>query len=631
MISGKKCTVTLAVSLTLALLFTFCFTYLPAFTGMEAAAAHPAYETKLFGSDLVSIDIRADADEWQEMLDNATAEAYISCDVVVNGTLFTSVGVRPKGNTSLTSVAGSDSDRYSFKLEFDHYVDGQTCFGLDKFVVNNIQSDATYMKEYLSYQMMDFLDVPSSLCSFADLSVNGETWGLYLAIEALEESYAARNFGTDYGQLYKPDSQNNRIGGMDREDDNTDGNANGFSGGRGDRPGFGGLQGDTEDGQYGSTDRFGGGFGGRGLQPPGGSSGDTDAASGATEMPGNPPDMHNGTGGGFPGGMPGSSSGGGSDLVYTDSEEDSYSDIFSSAVFSSDSADHQRVITALEHLSEGDELEKYIDVDEVLRYFAVNTVLVNLDSYAGNLKHNYYLYEEDGRLSILPWDFNLAFGGFQGGSASSAVNFPIDTPVSGTTLEERPLIGKLLEVEAYKESYHGYLQELVTGYFDSGLFASTIESLDGLIGELVQNDPTAFYTYDQYQTALVNLEAFGTLRAASIQGQLDGSIPSTSEGQAADASQRIDASSVNLSAMGSQGGGMDGDMDGNPASLPDGGGQFGQGGNMRAGGLPDRGESEAAGGGRLQNGLLLGGSVLLLGGGILFIVFYPRRRRRNIY
>ena len=53
--------------------------------------------------------------------------------------------------------------------------------------------------------------------------------------------------------------------------------------------------------------------------------------------------------------------------------------------------------------------------------------------------HNYYLYEEGGVLSMLPWDYNLAFGGFQTADASGAVNEPIDTPVTGGSLEDRPM------------------------------------------------------------------------------------------------------------------------------------------------------------------------------------------------
>lgn len=36
--------------------------------------------------------------------------------------------------------------------------------------------------------------------------MNGEDWGLYLAVEGVEESFLLRNYGTDYGELYKPDS-----------------------------------------------------------------------------------------------------------------------------------------------------------------------------------------------------------------------------------------------------------------------------------------------------------------------------------------------------------------------------------------------------------------------------------------
>ncbi len=58
-------------------------------------------------------------------------------------------------------------------------------------------------------------------------------------------------------------------------------------------------------------------------------------------------------------------------------------------------------------------------MDEVLRYFVVHNFVVNGDSYTGSMIHNYYLYEQDGKLSMIPWDYNLAFGGFQGSDAAS--------------------------------------------------------------------------------------------------------------------------------------------------------------------------------------------------------------------
>ena len=77
----------------------------------------------------------------------------------------------------------------------------------------------------------------------------------------------------------------------------------------------------------------------------------------------------------------------------------------------------------------------------MLRYFVVHTFVCNGDSYTGSMVHNYYLYEADGVLSMIPWDYNLAFGGFDAGSgAKSVVNSPIDSPVSGGSLEDRPMI-----------------------------------------------------------------------------------------------------------------------------------------------------------------------------------------------
>ena len=46
------------------------------------------------------------------------------------------------------------------------------------------------------------------------------------------------------------------------------------------------------------------------------------------------------------------------------------------------------------------------------------------------------------------------------------------------------------------------------------------------------------------------LEVFCLLRAQSVQGQLEGTIPSTDDGQSADSSSLVDASSVDISAMG---------------------------------------------------------------------------------
>lgn len=72
-----------------------------------------------------------------------------------------------------------------------------------------------------------------------------------------------------------------------------------------------------------------------------------------------------------------------------------------------------------------------------------------------------------------------------------------------------------------------------------------------MISDYIQNDPTAFYTYEEYQAAVAELKELGTLRGESVQGQLDRTIPSTTAGQSAEPDKLIDAFSVDMSALGS--------------------------------------------------------------------------------
>ena len=166
------------------------------------------YESKLFNTDeIMSVDIQMDEEQWNTMLQNASSEEYYTCDVVVNGLKVKNVAIRPKGNTSLSAIAmDPDSDRFSLKLEFDHFVDGQTCYGLDKLILNNNYADATNMKEAIIYDMYQYIGAEASLYNYAKVSVNGEYWGVYLALESVEQSFMLRNFGTQDGELYKPDS-----------------------------------------------------------------------------------------------------------------------------------------------------------------------------------------------------------------------------------------------------------------------------------------------------------------------------------------------------------------------------------------------------------------------------------------
>ncbi len=167
-------------------------------------------------------------------------------------------------------------------------------------------------------------------------------------------------------------------------------------------------------------------------------------------------------------------------------------------------------------------------------------------AYTGSMVHNYYLYEQDGQMSMIPWDYNLAFGTFQSGDASGAVNDPIDTPLSVTGDGSRPMADWILARQEYTQLYHQYFRE----FLDSAGWAAIIEQAYDLIAPYVERDPTKFCTYQEFEAGVQALTAFCTLRSQSVDGQLSGSIPSTNKGQAADSSNLVDASTLSLAQMG---------------------------------------------------------------------------------
>lgn len=582
----RICCVILAFTLMVTVLFMNAETF-----GIEAETTEKGYESRLFDTASVHT-INIIMDDWEDFLSHCTDEEYVQCTVVIDNETYKNVAIRAKGNTSLTQVASYGNDRYSFKIEFDHYDSTKTYYGLDKLCLNNIIQDNTYMKDYLTYQMMNAFGVDAPLCSYVNITVNGEAWGLYLAVEGIEEAFLERNYGNDYGELYKPDSQSmggGRGNGEKFEMEDWSGETENTQEGTRSEEASEGNPGDqTGDSQMRTFGERGAGNmeAPGGFQTEGGMAADEATVPEATvpELPDgksapdfperedmpengnfpeagnaeNMPDMNfpQGTDNGK--GMGGMSSSDVS-LIYSDDNYESYSNIFDNAKTEITDSDKDRLIDSLKQLNENSGIEEVVDVEEVIRYFVVHNFVCNFDSYTGSMIHNYYLYEKDGQMSMIPWDYNLAFGGFVGGSdATELVNYPIDTPVSGGTVESRPMLSWIFAEEEYTELYHQYFSEFISQYFDSGYFSEMIDSVTEMIAPYVEQDPTAFCTYEEFEAGAAALKEFCLLRAESVRGQLDGTIASVSGEQTEES--LVDASEINLSDMGSMNSGKNGGM-----------------------------------------------------------------------
>lgn len=465
----------------------------------------PDYIEKILNKDKITeINIDINKNDWDWLLKNASKKEARSCNITINGTTFYNVGINPKGNSSLSSIASDDTtDRFSFKLDFGAFVEGQTCFGLEKIALNNVFSDKSYMKESLSYDLFKYIGVATPAYAYTNIKLNGEDWGLYLGVEVIEESFIQREFGSSKGNLYKPES-------MDMGGDNAGG----------------GVPNSSQQGKEVKVPKVEvkKKIPNKENEVPKTSDKETPKTSDKEAPKAANEEVQGGRG------MGGMMGGKGADLKYTGDSASNYTTIKEGTVLKNTSDnDFKKVIKMIEHLDNGKDIEKYLDVDEVLRFFAANTFLVNLDGYAGGMFHNYYLYEKDGVFKILPWDLNMSFAGMRVTDGSKAINFPIDVPVTGN-LEDTPLIGKLLEVPKYKELYHSYLMEISEKYINGGVYEDSITKIDILINSYVKKDATSLYTYEEYSKATPMLLTFGLDRAKSIDAQLKEAQPSTTYG-----------------------------------------------------------------------------------------------------
>lgn len=360
----------------------------------QTTSEKTAEYSSIFKKDsVIDIKVELPVNELKDILENPMEEEYKNANVTINGTTVKDVGFRTKGNLTLKSVATSDSDRFSFRIKLDKYVDGQNLLGLDELVVNNMYADPSFMREYLSYEALREIgaDVPETV--FANVYINGESYGFYLCVEAIDDSFLERNFGNNDGNLYKQEKGSN-------------------------------LQ-YNENGNYESYE-------------------------------------------------------------LKEGEDETKADL-------------KNLTKVLSEMTKGEkgDIETVLEVDSALRYIAANTVLGNYDSYSGNMVQNYYLYSQNGKFTVIPWDYNMSFGGF--GVGGDATTIPIDEPVMGVNVENLPLINNLLAVKEYKDKYHQYVSELVS-YLDN--FETRVTGLSNIIRPYVEADTRKFYTMEQFEANL---------------------------------------------------------------------------------------------------------------------------------
>jgi spore coat protein H len=160
-------------------------------------------------------------------------------------------------------------------------------------------------------------------------------------------------------------------------------------------------------------------------------------------------------------------------------------------------------------------LEATFDVDRFLNWLAINTSMVNWDSY-GSLAHNYYLYGApnlDGKLQWIPWDHNLsmqsgAFG--PGGQRGPGGPGAVTTQSARAELfhesvgDQWPLISVLLSDAVYVGTYEAKLALAIEGSFAEEAVAARLRELHTVIAPYV----TGIHGETESHTTISSAAAF---------------------------------------------------------------------------------------------------------------------------
>ena len=162
-------------------------------------------------------------------------------------------------------------------------------------------------------------------------------------------------------------------------------------------------------------------------------------------------------------------------------------------------------------------LEPLLDVDEVLRFLAVDLTLINNDGYWVR-SSDYNLYQDKrGRFHVLPHDVNETFaaaggpgmrgpgsrGGFRGGPGGSPGGSGVELdPLVGLDDPAKPLRSRLLAVPEYRTRYLGYVRDIAERWLDWNHLGPLARRYHDLIADDVKADTRKLFSTEAFLRSL---------------------------------------------------------------------------------------------------------------------------------
>ncbi len=161
------------------------------------------------------------------------------------------------------------------------------------------------------------------------------------------------------------------------------------------------------------------------------------------------------------------------------------------------------LINFINLLNNGDDhFDSLLNVDRVLWYFAVNSVIMNLDTYNCIYTHNYYLYKtKDSLFQIIPWDCSESFiGALYNNVNPFNENWYTANPFFGAIpfISQRPLVYQLLYDSTYAKQYIAHIRTILNEIYQDDYIKDYVTKIQKLARSAVSQDPNNQFNIDDY-------------------------------------------------------------------------------------------------------------------------------------
>lgn len=338
---------------------------------------------------------------------------YVKSTITFNGETWEDVGFRYSGNSTLQTSWRTGTLKISFRLDFDEFEDenlsikDQRFYGFKQLSFKSNAMDDSYIREKVVSDIFRNAGVVSSRTAFYEVYVdygNGpQYFGVYTAVEIVDDTLIKTQFAEDHGNVYKPEGTGAAF-----------------------------VEGTFDEASF---------------------------------------------------------------EKQTNAGEADWSDI--QAVFKALHSD----LRSSDPAAWRENFESVFDVDAFIRWLAVDTIIQNWDTY-GSMAHNYYLYNdpEDGLLTWIPWDNNMALSGRggmgrEGGNARRGGARELDVTQVG---DQWPLISYLVDDPVYLAKYHQYLKETLNTTWQPDKLAALYTKYHDLIASYVEKESEGYTQLSSY-------------------------------------------------------------------------------------------------------------------------------------